>query len=108
MMGVINVAKFVTSANSNVLDDTELETAPGVGTFMVRAASTVNTATIRVAGESTSGKVKLRSILHRANAEVRSTDSAWVVTVTSGARVEVEIGGTTGTVMIQVTYIGAV
>lgn len=96
-----------TAADADVLNGSELETSPGRGVYVVRAASTVNTATLAVASPGKPEVSKDRAITLRANGEVLSQDTPWIVVVRKGDRVVVDLGGTTGTVFIEASYLGS-
>ncbi len=105
-MRMIFFREVGTAVDSDVLNGSEVETAPGRGMYVIRAASTVATATLAVA---TPGQPEIsndRAITLRANGEVRAEDAPWVVVVRKGDRVVVDLGGTTGTVHIEATYLG--
>lgn len=98
--------EVLTGADSDVLNGSEIETAPGNGLYVIRAASTVATATLAV---STPGKPevsKARAMTLRANGEVRAEDTPWMVVVSKGDRVVAALAGTTGTVHFEAAYLG--
>lgn len=106
-MRSIKYAEVHTSADPDVLNGTELETMPGSGLVTIRAASTVNTATLDVQTPEQPLVSQARAITLRANGENRAYDSAWVLAVGKGERVIIGLGGTTGTVYVEVTWVGA-
>jgi len=95
-----------TAADADVLNDSEIETAPGRGMYVVRAASTVSTATLAVSSPGQPIISAPRALTLRANAEIRAEDNPWVVVVAKGDRVIVALAGTTGTVSVEATYLG--
>ena len=99
-------SEFLTSADNDVLSDTELETSPLTGVYLVRMASTVNTATVKIASTRFPDIIRGRAIKLRANGETRAEDAAYVIPVAAGDRVTIEIGGTTGTVGLDVQAMG--
>ena len=105
-MRTIIYSEVHTGADGDVLTGTELETAPGDGLITLRAASTVNTATLNVQSPNQPATSVNRAITLRANGEIRSYDVPWVVRVQKDERLEVALGGTTGTVYITATYVG--
>ncbi len=99
--------EVATSGDADVLNGSELETSPGRGVYVIRAASTVSTATLAVASPGKPEVSKDRTITLRANGEVLSQDTPWIVVVRKGDRVVVDLGGTTGTVHIEASYLGS-
>jgi hypothetical protein len=99
-------SKTFTGVDADILADSELEIAPGTGIYMIRAASTVNTATLAVTGERAGRISPARAIVLRANAEILSADSAWLLRVTRSERVTIALAGTTGTVFVRCLYFG--
>lgn len=106
-MRTIVVTEVHTAVDTDALDGTELETMPGDGLLTVRAASTVNTATLDIQSSRQPSVSQARAITLRANGEVRAYDVAWVMPVTQGERVIVGLGGTTGTVFLDHEWVGA-
>lgn len=106
-MRTIVVNEVHTGADPDALDGTELETMPGDGLLTVRAASTVNTATLTVQSPDQPATSIARAITLRANGEIRAYDVAWVMAVTQGERVTLGLAGTTGTVFLDAVYVGA-
>lgn len=106
-MRTIKYAEVHTSADPDVLNGTELETIPGDGLLTVRAASTVNTATLDIQSSRQPSVSLARAVTLRANGEIRAYDSAWVMPVTRGERVIIGLGGTTGTVYTEAEWVGA-
>ncbi len=98
--------EVLTAADADVLNGSEIETAPGKGMYVLRAASTVNTATLAVSTPGQPPISRARAITFRANGEVRSEDNPWIVVVEKGDRVTAALAGTTGTVFIEATYLG--
>ncbi len=98
--------EVLTAGDADVLNGSEIETAPGAGVYVLRAASTVSTATLAVASPGKPEVSKARAITLRANGEVRSEDTPWMVTVRKGDRVVAALAGTTGTVHVEATYLG--
>jgi len=105
-MQTVIFRNVLTAVDADVLSASELENAPGNGVYIIRAASTVATATLAVAGVRGAKVSSARLLTLRANGEVRAEDMPWLVLVQAGERVLVEIAGTTGTIHIEVTYIG--
>jgi len=95
-----------TGADTDVFNGSEIETAPGTGVYVVRAASTVSTATLAVSSPSRPEVSKARTVTLRANGEVRAEDTPWMVVVSKGDRVTVALAGTTGTVHVEGVYLG--
>ncbi len=106
MSRTLNVNAFPTAANADFLAGTEIEFAPGDGVYIVRAASTVNTATLAVSGNRTPVVSSARAVTLRANGEVRAYDVPWIVPVTEGEKVTIALAGTTGTVGLFAQYVG--
>lgn len=106
-MRTIFVSEVHTGADTDALNGTELETMPGAGLLTVRAASTVNTATLLVQSPNQPAVSKARAVTFRANGEIRAYDSAWVISVVAGERVTLGLAGTTGTVYLTAMYVGA-
>lgn len=98
--------EYMTSADADILTGSELEFAPGNGAYLVRAASTVNTATLAANGNRHPVVSSARSIVLRANAEPLAQDAPWVLPVFRGEKVTLSLAGTTGTVGVFVTYLG--
>jgi len=105
-MRMIFFREVASAVDTDVLNGSEIETAPGNGMYVVRAASTVSTATLAVATPGQPEVSKARTITLRANGEVRAEDAPWVVVVRKGDRVVLDLGGTTGTVHVEATYLG--
>lgn len=95
-----------TAVDADVLNDSELETSPGAGMYVIRAASTVNTATLAVSSPGQPTISPARAIVLRANGEPRAEDTPWIVVTEKGDRVVVALAGTTGTVFVEAMYIG--
>jgi len=98
--------EVLTGTDADILNGSEIETAPGSGMYVVRAASTVSTATLAVASPGKPEVSKARAITQRANGEVRAEDTPWMVVVKKGDRVVVDLGGTTGTVHVEAVFLG--
>lgn len=105
-MRQIHFRVVLTAADVDVLNDSEIETAPGDGMYVIRAASTVSTATLAVSTPGRPEISKARTISLRANGEVRAEDSPWIAVVEKGDRVVVALAGTTGTVHVESSYLG--
>lgn len=106
-MRTIKFSGVFTGADTDILNDTELETMPGGGLLTIRAASTVNTATLDVQSPNQPPVSNARAVTLRANGEIRAYDSAWVMAVAARERVILGLGGTTGTVFVEATWVGA-
>ncbi len=98
--------EFLTSADADILAGSEMEQAPGDGVYVIRAASTVNTATLAVSGNRSPVASSARAIPIRANGEVLEDDLAWVIAVEEGEKVTCALAGTTGTVGFEASYVG--
>lgn len=105
-MRSLNYSEVLTGVDTDILTGSELEFAPSDGVFVVRAASTVNTATLAVNGNRGPIVSSARSITLRANGEVRAEDVPWIVPVTAGEKVTLALAGTTGTVYVFVQFVG--
>jgi len=105
-MRTLNFSKFPTSADADLFAGSELEFAPGNGVYVIRAASTVNTATMAVQGNKHPVVSSARAITLRANGESRTEDMAWIVPVIQGEKVTAALAGTTGTVGFHAQYVG--
>jgi len=106
-MRSIQVTLEFTAVDTDVLNDTELETAPGDGVYIIRGASTVATATLQVVPEEGPPVSRARVLQLRANAEIRSEDPPWIVEVSDAERVTMGLGGTTGTARLSILYVGS-
>lgn len=102
----IFVSQQFTSTQDDLLAGTELETFPGDGIIVVRAASTVTTATLagQVVGQNTVSQA--RPIAKDAGPVTHAYDRSWVLRGNAGNRTKVDLGGTTGTVKVDATFIG--
>ncbi len=98
--------EVATAVDADILNGSEIETAPGNGLMVIRAASTVNTATLAVASPGRPEVSKARAITLRANGEIRAEDTPWIVRVSKGERVVAALAGTTGTVFFEAAYMG--
>lgn len=105
-MRQIQFRSTFTGGDADVLNDSEIETSPGAGMYVIRAASTVNTATLAVSSPGQPTISPARAITFRANGEIRSEDSPWIVVTEKGDRVIVALAGTTGTVFVEAMYMG--
>jgi hypothetical protein len=105
-MRVLNYSEYLTSADTDILAGSELEFAPGTGVYVIRAASTVNTATLAVQGNRHPVVSSARAIVLRANGEPQAQDQPWTVEVSEGEKVTSALAGTTGTVGFFAQYIG--
>ncbi len=105
-MRQIYFREVLTGVDADVLNGSEIETAPGRGVYIIRAASTVSTATLAVASPGRPEVSKARAITLRANGEVLSQDTPWMVAVKKGDRVVADLGGTTGTVHLEASFLG--
>lgn len=107
MARTLNFNVFLTAANADILGGSEMEFAPGNGVYVIRAASTVNTATLAVAGNVTPVVSSARAVTLRANGEISAVDTPWILPVTKGEKVTTALAGTTGTVGYNAQYVGA-
>ena len=105
-MRTIKVSEVHTAADSDALNGTELATAPGAGLMVIRAASTVNTATLAVSSPNQPAVSVARAVTLRANGEIRAYDSAWTLAVIKDERVKVALAGTTGTCYVEIEFVG--
>ncbi len=106
MARTLNFSQFPTSADADILAGSELEFAPGKGVYIIRAASTVNTATLAVSGNKSPVVSSARAITLRANGLVEAVDVPWILPVKSGEKVTCALAGTTGTVGFWTQYVG--
>lgn len=102
----IYYSESLTGVDSDILSGTELEASPGGGVYVVRAASTVVTATLAVKGSGGPAVSDPRAIQLRANAEVLASDAPWMIPVIAGEKVTIALAGTTGTVRVECQYYG--
>lgn len=102
----INFNEFLTAVDTDILAGSEIEFAPGNGAYLIRAASTVNTATLAVNGNKHPIVSSARAVKLRANGETLAQDAPWVVPVFAGEKVTCALAGTTGTVGFEATYLG--
>lgn len=102
----LNYSEYLTAADADILTGSELEFAPGNGAYLIRAASTVNTATLAVNGNRHPIISSARAVVLRANGEPLAQDTPWVVPVFKGEKVTCALAGTTGTVGFFVQYLG--
>jgi len=105
-MRTLSYSEVLTAVDGDILAGSELEFGPGDGVYVVRAASTVNTATLAVSGNRSPVVSSARAVTLRANGEVLEDDAAWVVAAEEGEKITIALAGTTGTVYIFVQYIG--
>ncbi len=105
-MRVLNYSEYMSSADTDILSGSELEYAPGNGVYVIRAASTVNTATLAVNGNRHPVVSSARAIVLRANAEAVAQDQPWTVEVSEGEKVTCALAGTTGTVGFFCQFVG--
>jgi hypothetical protein len=98
--------KTFTSADADILAGSELAVMPTAGACVIRAASTVNTATLAVSGSRLGVVSPARAIQIRANGEIRTYDIPWVAGVRKGEKLTISLAGTTGTVYVNVTFYG--
>lgn len=105
-MRVLNYSEYIGSADTDILAGSELEFSPGNGVYIIRAASTVNTATLAVNGNRHPVVSSARAITLRANGEARAEDQPWTVEVEEGEKVTAALAGTTGTVGFFCQYVG--
>ncbi len=105
-MRSLKYVEVLTGADADVLAGSELEFAPGAGVYVIRAASTVNTATLAVSGNRSPVVSSARAVTLRANGEIREYDNAWLMPVSEGEKVTVALAGTTGTVYCEAQYTG--
>jgi len=102
----LNFSAFLTAVNADILTGSELEFSPGNGLYIVRVASTVNTATLAANGNRSPVVSSARAITLRANGETRAEDTPWIVRTVRGEKVTLALAGTTGTVGVFVQYVG--
>ncbi len=105
-MRALTFRKTFTAVDADILAGSELEFAPGDGVYTVRAASTVNTATLAVSGNRGPIVSSARAIMLRANGEITEDDAPWLVPVEMGEKVTLALAGTTGTVFVEAQYVG--
>src|SRR3990170_7775635 len=101
MAGKVHVVVQLTTTNTDALSGTDLERAPDAGILIVYAASTVSTATGTVV-VGLDNIVRNVPLALRTNGLPNMSDDAPVVemAVGGGEKIVVNIGGTTGTVVI--------
>ncbi len=105
-MRALTFRTVLTAADADILAGSELEFAPGAGTYTIRTASTVSTATLAVSGNRSPIVSSARTITLRANGEVREDDMPWLMPVDEGEKITIALAGTTGTVHVEATYVG--
>lgn len=105
-MRTLFYSEVLTAVDADILSGSELEFAPGDGVYIVRAASTVNTATLAVSGNRSPVTSSARPITLRANGLVLEDDMAWTLPVSEGEKITIALAGTTGTVYVFATYVG--
>jgi len=105
-MRTLNYSEFLTAVDADILAGSELEFAPGDGIYVIRGASTVNTATLAVSGNRSPITSSARAITLRANGESLEDDLAWVLPVEEGEKITLALAGTTGTVGLHAQYVG--
>jgi len=105
-MRTIDVNLLATAVDADLLAGSELEFAPGNGVYIVRAASTVNTATLALSGNRSPVQSVARLIPLRANGECRAEDEPRVLAVEQGEKIVAALAGTTGTVQTYFKYMG--
>jgi len=105
-MRTLNYSEVLTSADPDILAGSELEQAPGDGLMIVRVASTVNTATLAASGNRSPVVSSARAIMLRANGEISEDDMPWIIVVEEGEKITLALAGTTGTVYINIQYMG--
>ncbi len=106
MSRTLNFSEFLTAADVDIMAGSEMEFAPGNGVYIIRAASTVNTATLAVSGNKSPVVSSARAVTLRANGEVQAVDVPWILPVRSGEKVIAALAGTTGTVGFFAQYVG--
>lgn len=105
-MLVIDVIQQFTAVQADLLDGTDLETFPGTGVMLVRAASTVTTATLAgrvVGGDNARGP---QPIAKDSGPRTSTQDRVLLLRGVAGQKAVVDLAGTTGTVKVDVTYMG--
>jgi len=102
----LNYSEVLTGADPDILAGSELEFAPGDGLYIVRAASTVNTATLAASGNRSPVVSSARAVILRANGEVLEDDNPWMIVAEEGEKITLALAGTTGTVYLFATYMG--
>lgn len=106
MARTILYSEYLTSADTDILAGSELDPIPGKGVLIIRAASTVNTATLAVNGNRQPAVSSARAVLLRANGEPLSQDQTWVLFVNKAEKITCSLAGTTGTVGFFSQYVG--
>lgn len=107
MARTLNFSQYPTSGDTDLLAGSEMEFAPGNGVYIIRAASTVNTATLAVSGNRSPVVSSARAVTFRANGLVEAVDVPWILPVTEGEKVIAALAGTTGTVGFFAQYVGS-
>lgn len=102
----LNFSLFPTAANADILAGSEMEYSPGDGVYIIRAASTVNTATLAVSGNRSPIVSSARAVTLRANGLVEAVDVPWILPTEEGEKVIAALAGTTGTVGFFAQYVG--
>lgn len=106
-MRTLNFSEFLTAVDTDIMQGSEMEFAPGNGVYIIRAASTVNTATLAVSGNRSPVVSSARAVTLRANGLVEAVDVPWILPVTEGEKVIAALAGTTGTVGFFAQYVGS-
>lgn len=103
----IKISEYHTGTDGDALNGTLLETAPSRGIIMLKAASTVNTATITISRPGKGEIADAEPLPLRANGVPEAGDPPYVIPVMQGERPHVELGGTTGTILLSSHFIGS-
>lgn len=106
MARTIVFGEFLTAVDADILAGSELDPIPGKGVLIIRAASTVNTATLAVNGNKQPAVSSARAVTLRANGEALTQDQGWILFVEKAEKVTAALAGTTGTVGFHAQYIG--
>jgi len=100
------IHNYITADNTDFLQGTDLETAPGDGVYDIRIASTQADTGIDVTSTGHAGSVvRGQEALLRANGEIRQYDPPITVAVLDGDRVTINIDVVTAaTVGVMVAF----
>ena len=104
---MITVRTFMTADNTDVLDGTDLDSMPGGGLLVIRAASTQNDTLLTITAPNQEAPIRARAMILRANAEIRlNEDEPYVVGMMQGGHAVIAIDVVTAaTVQLSATFI---
>lgn len=106
MASTVQHSEYFTGVDADMLNGTPVENAPGHGVYIVKIASTVNTAILSIKSGGRQLLADAMPIPLRANGVPEPDDQPLIIPVVKGQKLDMELGGTTGTCRLVLIWVG--